>query len=121
MSGTRTSNEAAILAAILLDLGGRPGIRLFRNSTGRLRDRRGIVLTYGLCVGSSDIIGIKTTHTIGSIDSPGVSVGQFVALEVKDRGRLTEEQKDFLAMVLSMGGIAACVRSVDEARTALGV
>ena len=108
---SKTSNESAILAAILLDLGGREGIRLFRNNCGRLRDRRGIYLTYGLCVGSSDIIGIRTAH----------GVGQFVALEVKDRGSLTEEQKSFLAMVLSMGGIAACVRSVEEARTALGV
>lgn len=108
---TRTSNESSILAAILLDLGGRPGIRLFRNNTGRLRDRRGIYLTYGLCIGSSDIIGLRTAH----------GVAQFVALEVKDRGVLSDEQRDFLAMVLSMGGVAACVRSVDEARTALGL
>lgn len=105
-------NESVILAQILLDLGARPGIRVFRNSVGVARDARGHTIRYGLVNGASDIIGWKSAH----------GVAQFVALEVKsDTGSLRPEQKQFLANVLAAGGIAAVVRSVEEARVAMGV
>jgi hypothetical protein len=33
-------------------------VRLWRNNVGALRDERGRLVTYGLCKGSSDLIGL---------------------------------------------------------------
>lgn len=64
-------------------------------------------LHYGLCPGSSDIIGFNRD-------------GLFMALEVKSlTGRLTEEQSNFLDAVNNAGGIGAEVRSITEALDAL--
>ena len=58
---------------------------------------------FGLCKGSSDLIGI----------GPG---GRFLALEVKTpKGRPTELQVQFIDLVVRMGGVGAIVRSPDEA------
>jgi thiamine pyrophosphate-dependent acetolactate synthase large subunit-like protein len=46
--------------------------------------------------------------------------GRWFCLEVKsDTGRTTEEQQRWAAMVRSMGGFAAIVRTPEEAREAL--
>lgn len=93
--------ESAVLRAVRIELPRRvPGLVLWRNTAGyddRARQR------YGLCPGASDLIGIYR--------------GRFVALEVKrpKGGAVSEEQTMFLALVLERGGIAAVVRSVDEA------
>jgi hypothetical protein len=72
-----------------------------------LQDRKGRWVQYGLCVGSSDLIGWYGPR--------------FVALEVKSStGSLTPAQSAFLEAVRKAGGIGACVRSVEEARVALG-
>lgn len=56
----------------------------------------------GLVVGSSDLIGWSST-------------GLFTALEIKSaRGKLTEEQEDFLAQVQEADGIGLCARSVED-------
>jgi hypothetical protein len=53
--------EAAILRAILAALGARADVRLFRNDVGRAVDpSTGAYVTFGLCVGSSDLIGSVT-------------------------------------------------------------
>lgn len=68
----------------------------------------------GLCKGSSDLIGFR------SVDVGGNRLAQFVAFEVKTAtGRTTEEQRHYLAMVERLGGLAAVVRSVEEAKQAL--
>jgi hypothetical protein len=79
-----------------------PELTLWRNSTG-VAERAGRTLRYGLQRGSSDLIGVLAP------------TGRLVALECKtDVGRLTEEQRLFLAHVRSRGGFAAVVRSVSE-------
>ena len=56
----------------------------------------------GLCEGSSDLIGWS-------------SDGKFIAYEAKSQiGELTPEQNNFLDAVKTAGGIAKCVRSVDD-------
>ena len=107
--------ESLLVRRILLHYGRTPTVRLFRNTTGFVRvpgaagSQRGI--HYGLCVGSSDLIGWRTAH----------GVAQFVALECKaPRGALTPEQRAFLAAVLAAGGIAGCVRSVEECEAVIG-
>jgi len=73
-------------------------VRAWRNNTG---SRGGV--HYGLCVGSSDIIGIF--H------------GLFLAIEIKVPGKTpTPEQWDFINTVISEGGIGFYACSVDEVR-----
>lgn len=54
----------------------------------------------------------------GFVDVVGCSPqGQFVALELKSKGRLASlrpEQREFLVQVISRGGFGACVDSVDR-------
>ena len=110
--------EHSIQTAILATLGSGHGMRLWRNNVGTayrgviervpggILIRRPQVIHFGLCVGSSDLIGYTMRD--------GVAV--FTALEVKGRrGRLTDEQERFIAKVLADGGIAGVVRSVEEA------
>ncbi len=73
---------------------------------------------YGLCVGSSDIIGIVQREYTepGSTQIHGV----FFALEVKRLGKNpTKEQQQFLDLVNRRGGVGACVRSEEEAEAAI--
>lgn len=87
---------------------------------------------YGLCVGSSDIIGIVRTPEdaagcetcrIGVAEGPHThrpSLGIFLALEVKSStGRVSKEQQMFLDLVNRRGGVGRVVRSVNDARKAL--
>jgi hypothetical protein len=77
-----------------------------------------VPIKYGLAVGSSDIIGIKRVKV--TEDMIGNELGVFVALEVKtDKGELRPEQRVFLDIVGSLGGISGVVRSVDEAKEVL--
>jgi hypothetical protein len=93
--------------------------RLWRNNTGRLRDERGQLVTFGLCPGSADLIGYRSL-TITS-DMVGSTLAVFAAVEVKtERGRPTPEQTAFLEHVTAAGGIAGIARSVEEAQALLG-
>lgn len=107
------SDELAIQNAIRLEHGAGPA-RLWRNNTGALKDTSGRLVRYGLCPGSSDLIGLRT-RIITEADL-GHRFAQFVAIEVKDRGRLTPEQERFITMVQQAGGLAGVARSPDEAR-----
>ena len=61
------------------------------------------MMTFGLCVGSSDIIGIAPD-------------GRFLAVEVKTaKGRPTTEQLRFIEAVKKAGGIAGISRSPEDA------
>ena len=67
--------------------------------------------------GCADTIGWTAVQV--TPDMVGRTVAVFTALEVKDQGRLTPEQRNFLRAVADAGGIAACVHSVEEARAAI--
>lgn len=85
-----------------------------------LRDRNGRPVAYGLgseagrpMPGTSDAIGL---HCITiTPDMVGRQVAVFTAIEAKDRASLTPQQRRFLLMVHSLGGIAGCARSIDDA------
>ena len=96
--------------------GGGPA-RLWRNNTGALKDQRGQLVRYGLCPGSSDLIGFRTV--VITPDMVGQRVAIFAAVEVKDRGRVTDQQQAFLNLVQQAGGIAGVARSVPEALSIL--
>lgn len=99
--------ESHILADIRLSLGREPDFRVWRNETGTARHLNRHV-RYGLCRGSSDLIGILAP------------TGRLIALEVKtETGRPTREQLLFLDVVRRFGGFGAIVRSVQDAHAAL--
>lgn len=110
------SDEQRIQNDIRLALGSGPA-RLFRNNTGALKDSTGRLVRYGLCQGSSDLIGLRT-RVITETDL-GHRFAQFVAIEVKDRAKPTAEQEAFIQMVLQAGGLAGVARSIDDARAIL--
>jgi hypothetical protein len=85
---------------------------LWRNNVGMSEsvDAKGAVrrTKFGLCNGSSDLIGLRRSD------------GRFIALEVKRPGlNATEEQRMFMELVRSLGGIAAVVTSSAEALRAI--
>lgn len=93
--------------------------RLWRNNVGKLLDQRGRMVTFGLCPGSSDLIGYRSV-TI-TPDMVGQQVAVFAAVEVKSAtGRPTAEQTAFVEHVRAAGGRAGIARSVAEAEAILG-
>lgn len=98
------------------------GCTVFRNNTGQAWLGKPIhqagdqvtlqgahKIPFGLCVGSADLIGIAPD-------------GRFLAVEVKvpesgsrRAGRVSPEQRDFLAAVNAAGGIGGIARSVEDA------
>lgn len=92
--------------------------RWFRNNVGMLTDARGQRVRYGLCVGSSDVIG-WTPVVIGP-EHLGRTLAVFTAFECKVGRRVTTvEQGAFLAAVRAQGGIAAVVRRLADADAAV--
>jgi len=90
------------------------GCRLWRNNTGAIKDSEGRLVRFGLCIGSSDLIGIRPI-TVTS-DMIGHTVGVFTAIEVKTpKGKPTEDQINFIQRVKDLGGFAGVARSVEEA------
>lgn len=78
---------------------------LYRNNTGKLQDRNGRWVTFGLFVGSGDLIGVR------------IADGRFISVEAKLPGKYpTKEQLNFIAVIQRCGGLAGVARSVDEAR-----
>lgn len=106
--------EAALVTDVRLELGRRADTRIFRNNTGALPTPTGGVLHYGLCAGSSDLIGLRSVTV--TPDMVGKQVAIFCALEGKQLGKYpSKEQRAFLAMVKSMGGRAGVFRNLSDA------
>lgn len=102
--------ETRLQDAIRLALGAEVDLVLWRNNCGTAEHWSGREVQrvrYGLAPGSADLVGILA--------------GRFVALEIKTpTGRATAEQEQWLDLVRRMGGFACVVRSVEEARAAIG-
>jgi len=97
---------------------GRGPVRLWRNNTGALVDQQGRFVRFGLCKGSSDLIGLRALEITPEL--VGQRIAQFIALEVKTaQGVLSPEQRAFLRLVQQLGGVAAVCRSVEEAEQLL--
>lgn len=95
-TGTELTNDCLIALSAV-------GCVVWRNNTGALRDARGRPVRFGLCTGSSDIIGVTPT-------------GLFLAVECKAAGdRATDAQLRFIATVQAKGGRAGVARSVADA------
>lgn len=132
-------NEKTLLSNIQV-IASRMGARLFRNNVGTawsgrvtrinkpttvklgagdvvIRGARAI--KFGLCVGSSDLIG-WTPVTIQD-DMVGKTIAVFTAVECKTgMVKTTKEQLDFVQTVNRAGGKAGIVRKVSEALEVMG-
>ena len=110
-------SEHEIQQRIRLACGHGP-VRLWRNNSGALVDQQGRLVRFGLCKGSSDLIGLRTL--VITPDLVGQRLAQFVALEIKTaRGVVSPEQRAFLDLVEQLGGLAAICRSVEAAEQTL--
>lgn len=100
-SGLKT--EANIQGLIMMALS-QAGCLVWRQDTGAYKDpKSGRLIRYGLCKGSSDVIGVCPD-------------GKFLAVEVKTKtGRVRPEQETFIAAVKRAGGRAGIARSVEDA------
>ena len=106
-------SERDIQHAIRLTAGRAPHC-LWRNNVGQARMPDGSTVRFGLCQGSSDLIGL--TPTLITPEHVGKTIARFVAIEVKTpTGRLTPEQERFLALVTAKGGLAGVARSPADA------
>jgi hypothetical protein len=98
---------------------------LFRNNTGTAYQGKKAVyngrtvlteirpITFGFCIGSSDLIG--WTEKIITKDMIGQKIAIFTALEVKNlSGKATKEQINFIKQVRKSGGIGEIMRWIDE-------
>jgi hypothetical protein len=119
----RSSDEAAVSAAIALEFG-RGLIRLLRNNVGSLFDRNGRPVAYGLGSqggkpfrGSSDWIGWRSM--VVTPEMVGQRIAVFVAIETKDLAKATADQERFIANVQAAGGLAGVAHNVEEARAIL--
>lgn len=135
MNKPRQESEQTIQKRIMLALS-RAGSRIFRNNVGAVtyrdphRSQSGgpvtqcprcgasngakRVVRYGLCKGSSDVIG-WTQHRVTDADI-GRLVAIFTAIEVKrPGGHATAEQCDFIDAVRAHGGIAGIAISPEQA------
>ena len=105
--------ETPLMRAIMFALS-RAGAIVFRNSVGGAATASGGWVEYGLCKGSSDLIGWNTV-TI-TPDMVGQRVAVFLACEVKrPKKQPTTEQKLFIRNVLDAGGIAFRAESEEDA------
>jgi len=121
-------SEKTIQSEIMLALGKIRSVRIFRNNTGNAIAgaryiridkpttvtlqpgdwivKAGCRIQYGLCNGSSDLIGWR--HINGA--------AQFLAVEVKaPKGAVSPEQENFLRVVRECGGCGIVARSAEEA------
>src|SRR5687768_7293599 len=112
------AEEQKVQAAIRASCGAEPSVVLYRNQVGNAMyniNGRTWRVPYGLCQGSSDLIGWKSL--VITPDMVGTTLAQFVAIEVKGaKGRVKPEQKLFLALVERSGGLAGVARSEEDAR-----
>lgn len=120
--------ESALVHDIRLALGAGDFTRIFRNQVGEawfgeaechgdgsvtLHHARRV--PFGLCTGSSDLIGWRTIHV--TPEYLGSTLALFTAIEAKQpRGRASREQRAFLSTVQRFGGLAGVARSVADAR-----
>lgn len=113
-------SETKLVKDIQLEIGAREGLRLFRNNVGRLQAKDGTWVQFGLCPGSSDLIGWKSI--VVTPDMVGERIAFFVALECKSPlGVRRAAQENFLAAVEHAGGMGDFVRSVKEACQVLNI
>lgn len=104
------AREIDIQQAILLAIGARPDLRVWRNNVGVATGANGRPIRFGV-PGSADILGVLQIV-------PGI--GRLTGLEVKaEHGRIRPEQLAWATAMRNVGAACFVVRSTDDARRAL--
>lgn len=116
-----SNSETKIQQEIRLAVGQEKNLRLFRNETGTLPDpRTGKWVQFGLCKGSSDLIGFK--EVVIDESHIGQKLAVFTSIEVKTKsGKLSDMQHNWLQVVKNAGGITGVARTVSEALNILKI
>lgn len=110
--------ETELQQQIRLHFGTRQNLKLFRNNVGQCHAADGRIVRFGLCQGSSDLIGFTSVEI--TPEMVGQRVAVFTAVEVKTpRGRIAEAQQKFIDLVRCAGGRAGVARSVEDAQSIL--
>lgn len=87
--------------------------RIYKNAVGTAKqgDR---VISFGLCKGSSDLIGFTELEV--TPEMVGKKIAVFTAIEVKKwNGKPSPEQIKFIELVTESGGIGGIAKTIDEA------
>ena len=83
-------------------------------------DQQGRFVRFGLCKGSSDLIGLRSM--VVTPEMVGQRIAQFVALEIKaPQGVVSPQQQAFLRLVQELGGVASVCRSIEQVQAVLGL
>lgn len=107
-------NETTILQRIRLAIQRVPGVKLFRNNCGGLKDQNGRFVQFGLHPGSADLIGWQTIQI--TPEHVGQRLAVFTSIEVKtDTGKVKPEQANWQRVVNEAGGRAFVARSEEAA------
>ncbi len=105
-------SEAEILKQCLEFLSYLPGVVAWRCNSGAVvgeHNGKRRFVKFSSAKGLSDIIGVIR------MACGARTIGRFLAVECKaEKGKLTPDQANFLASIELIGGLALCVRSVDE-------
>ena len=110
---TKQDSEAKIQQEIRLAVSD-AGARTFRNNVGQFKAENGRMVSFGLCKGSSDLIGWKTVEI--TQEMVGKKVAVFLAIECKSfKGKPTADQLNFIRVVRESGGLAGVAKSADQA------
>jgi hypothetical protein len=90
-----------------------------RNAVGKLVIVNPRRLIFGLCPGSSDLIGFRSVEITPQMVGQRVAV--FTAIEVKANAKspFRDGQEEFLHMIGNFGGIAGSTHTVDGAEVIL--
>jgi hypothetical protein len=89
------------------------GYTLFRNNVGLAKLADGRRIRYGLCPGSSDLIGWKTITV--TPEMIGQKIAVFTAIEVKSKhGKTSGKQQNFIDAVRQAGGIAEIRKECED-------
>lgn len=97
--------ERDVIGRIRAVVAAMPGVRVWRNQVGEIHEPKRH-LKYGLGLGSADIIGLVTMPS---------GMARFLAIEVKDKGVVSPEQRAWLGCVNRDGGAAAVIRNEQDA------
>lgn len=113
----RKRTESTAQAEILAALNRLPGVRVARNNVGRLQDRNGTWVAYGLGVGSPDIVGIYSVEWRSyAITAHTMRIAAAFGVEVKsEKGRLRLEQAQWHEAMRRRGLPTFVARSAEEA------
>lgn len=113
--------ESLLQRDVRLALGKADGVAAWRNNVGQAEfvSPQGLVqrVSYGLCVGSSDIIAIVSV--LVTPEMVGKTLGRFTAIELKAPGARTEpkraeNQQMFRNLVNRLGGYAEVLSDANN-------